>query len=180
MLGPTRPGAGAPRFRPVSTRQRLNSVAIVMAVFLVLGLVAFGFVMTAPSGKKAACAPLPAEASAVVPDKVAVNVFNGTIETGLGERIAKELESRGFIIGKIANDPLRRKIRGTGELRYGPAGGTQVAALQRWQPGMNLILDKKRRGPTVDFVLGSKFTKLNDTPAPPAGFNGCAAPPATS
>lgn len=172
MLGPSRPGSGAPRFRPVSTRQRTKSVAIVMAVFLVLGLVAFAFVMTAPSGKKAPCTPL--AASEVVPDRVAVNVFNGTIETGLGEKISKELEARGFQIGTIGNDPLRRKIRGTGELRYGPAGGTQVAALQRWQPGMNLILDEKRRGPTVDFVLGSKFTKLNDVPAPPAGTNGCA------
>lgn len=177
MLGPTRPGAGAPRFRPVSTRQRTKSVAIVMAVFLVLGLVAYGFVLTAPSPKKAPCTPL--ASSEVVPDRVAVNVYNSTVQTGLGESIAKELEARGFQIGKIDNDPLRRKIRGTGEVRYGPAGGTQVAALQRWQPGMTLILDKKRRGPTVDFVLGSKFTKLNDVPAPPAGSNGCA-PEATS
>ncbi len=57
-----------------------------------------------------------------------------------------------------------RKIRGTGELRAGPAGERQVAALQAWQPGMTVVMDSKRRGPSVDFVVGSKFDKLNDTP----------------
>jgi hypothetical protein len=152
----------------------MTVVARVVAVFVAIGLVAWAFVMNAPSPKKAACAPLPAEALAVVPDRVAVNVFNSTAETGLGERIAKDLESRGFTIGEVGNDPLRRKIRGTGELRSGPAGQRQVAALQRWQPRRSVILDKRRRGPTVDFVLGTKFAKRNDVPAPPAGVTGCA------
>jgi len=59
-------------------------------------------------------------------------VFNGTTRGGFAEQVADELRKRGFMVDKVGNDPLKRKIRGTGELRYGPtvAAGDQVKALR--------------------------------------------------
>lgn len=159
LFSPPSAGSGAPRFRPANTRRRIYSVLTVFILFSGIGVAAWAFGVNADSKSPPPCeAPAPV---AVVPDPTAVNVFNGTVVTGLGQQVADALKARGFKIGDVRNDPLRRKIRGTGELRYGKAGETQVNALRAWQPGMTLIPDK-RSGPVVDFVLGTKFTKLND------------------
>ena len=164
LFSPPSAGSGAPRFRPANTRRRIFSVVTVVAVFFGIGFAAWAFGVNSPSKTTKACeAPAPVE---IVPDRTAVNVFNSTVVTGMGQQVADSLKARGFKIGEVGNDPLRRKIRGTGELRYGPAGETQVNALRAWQPGMSLIKDEKRRGPVVDFVLGTKFIKLNDIPVP--------------
>ena len=139
-------------------------MASALAAFVGIGVAAWAFGVNSSSGTTAACEAAPTVV--VVPDKVPVNVFNSTPQTGLAEQAAKELKAKGFKIGDVGNDKLRRKIRGTGELRYGPNGERQVAALQAWQPGMVLVNDK-RSGPVVDFVLGYKYEKLNDTPTAP-------------
>lgn len=163
LFSPPSAGSGAPRFRPANTRRRVVSVLSVFVVFFAIGLAAWAFGVNSDSGAGEACqAPAPTE---VVPDRTAVNVYNSTVVTGLAQEIADDLKARGFKIGEVDNDPLRRKIRGTGELRYGDAGQRQVEALRAWQPGMMLIKDD-RRGPVVDFVLGTKFSKLNDEPVP--------------
>ena len=163
LFSPPSAGSGAPRFRPANTRRRIISVLSVFVVFFAIGFAAWAFGVNSDSGKTEACeAPPVAE---IKPDRTAVNVYNSTVVTGLGQEIADDLKSRGFKIGDVGNDPLRRKIRGTGELRYGSAGERQVEALRAWQPGMMLIKDD-RRSPVVDFVLGTKFTKLNDVPVP--------------
>jgi hypothetical protein len=163
LFSPPSAGSGAPRFRPANTRRRIISVVTVIGVFLAIGFSAWAFGVKSDSGKTEACeAPAPTE---IVPDRTAVNVYNSTVVTGLATEIADDLKARGFKIGDVGNDPLRRKIRGTGELRYGSAGERQVEALRAWQPGMMLIKDD-RRGPVVDFVLGTKFIKLNDVAVP--------------
>jgi hypothetical protein len=161
LFSPPGGRSGAPRFRPVSTRRRVTSVATVFGLFTGIGCAAWVFGVNASSGGVQECAEKPV---VVVPDKTLVNVYNSTIVTGLATQAADALAARGFRIGDVRNDPEVRKLRGTGELRYGPAGETQVAALRAWAPGMQLTLDKKRSGPTVDFVLGMKYQKLNDKP----------------
>lgn len=165
LFSPPSAGSGAPRFRPANTRKRIISVLVVISVFFAIGFAAWALgVNSEPKSNAAACeAPKPTE---IVPDATAVNVYNSTVVTGLAQEIADELKARGFKIGEVGNDPLRRKIRGTGELRFGPAGDKQVMALRAWQPGMMVLRDEKRRGPAVDFVLGTKFKALNDVPIP--------------
>lgn len=164
----------APRFRPVNTRRRVQAVTITLAVVATIGGAAWAFgvqssASSGPTCERAAFVP-------PVPDPVDVNVYNSTIVGGLAEEIAAQLEDRGFTIDKVDNDPERRKIRGTGELRYGPAAENTnlLLGLRSWQPGMVLV-DDGRKGPEVDFVLGQKFDKLNDVPEAPPGIEapGC-------
>lgn len=161
------PGSSTlPRFRPVNTRKRVRNVAIVVAAFTALGTAAWTFGVNSEDDFSTACER--DEYVPLVPHPTLVNVYNGTQIIGLAVTVADELRTRGFTIGRVENDPLRRKIRGTGELRGGLSGAHNIEALRSWQPGMT-IDDDGRRGPEVDFVLGAKFDKLNDQAEPPPG-----------
>jgi hypothetical protein len=102
-----------------------------------------------------------------------VNVYNSTTQGGLANQVADQLQQRGFTRGEIGNDPYRRKIRGTGELRYTPDnadGEAQVAALRPWNAGMNPVADPTRqRSSSVDFVIGDGFEGLYPTAKPLPG-----------
>ncbi len=172
------PGSSTlPRFRPVNTRKRARNVAIVLAACVALGGAAWQFGVNSEDDFSTECER--DEYVAPVPDPTVVNVYNGTGIIGLGATVAEDLRARGFLIGRIENDPLRRKIRGTGELRAGISGAHNVEALRSWQAGMSVV-DDGRRGPEVDFVLGAKFDTLNDKAAPPPGTPQTACKPNTA
>jgi len=162
------PGKSAlPRFRPVNRRRRAKAVSIIVVTLAGVGLAAwFGGVKSHSAGS-AACR----EAVYVPPSPLGtpVNVMNGTTRGGFAEQVADELRKRGFTIGTVGNDPLRRKIRGTGELRYGPEAEEQVKALRPWDLGMNPIKDPRRRGADVDFVIGANFDSLYPAARPLPG-----------
>ncbi|HUR73784.1 MAG TPA: LytR C-terminal domain-containing protein [Sporichthya sp.] len=171
------PGSSTlPRFRPVNTRKRVQVVAIVLAACIGIGIVAWTLGVNSQNDFSTECER--DQYVPPVPDATLVNVYNGTQIIGLGATVADELRAHGFTIGKIENDPLRRKIRGTGELRGGTSGAHNIEALRSWQPGL-AVVDDGRKGPEVDFVLGAKFTKLNDTAEPPPGTPQTACKPGT-
>ncbi len=163
------PGSSTlPRFRPVNTRKRAQVVAIVLAVCTAIGAAAWTFGVNSEDDFSTECER--DEYVAPVPDSNKVNVYNGTGIIGLGAEISTKLQGLGFTIGTVGNDPLARKIRGTGELRYGDAAELTnlIPALRSWQPGMVLVKDR-RKGNEVDFVLGQKFESLLEKPEPPPG-----------
>jgi LytR cell envelope-related transcriptional attenuator len=155
-----------PRFRPVDRRKRIKAVTVVGVSVVAIGCGAWAFGINSKSKGSLGCT-----LETYVPPPVQhtkVNVYNGTLKAGFAEQVADELRQRGFTIGQIANDPLRRKIRGTGEIRYGDDGKAQLDALRPWQGGMNPVFDR-RNGADVDFVIGAKFETLYDAPKPPPG-----------
>ena len=176
------PGSSTlPRFRPVNTRKRVRVVAIVLASCTALGVGAWVWGVDPSEDFTTECQR--DEYVAPVPDPVVVNVYNGTQTVGLGVTVADALKARGFTVGDIKNDPLGRKIRGTGEIRYGSATETTniVPALRSWQPGM-VITTSRQAGAasnTVDFVMGAKFESLLEKAVPPPGTPKGACKPGT-
>jgi LytR cell envelope-related transcriptional attenuator len=162
------PGKSAvPRFRPVNKMRRVQAVVLSVALVGGAGAGAWFLGVKSKSGSRVVC-----QKAAYVPPApphTPVNVMNGTTQGGFAEQVADELRKRGFTIGAIGNDPLRRKIRGTGELRYGPEGADQVKALRPWELGMNPVPDPRRQGAEVDFVIGRQFTTLYDVARPLPG-----------
>lgn len=164
------PGKSAvPRFRPVNKTRRVLAVVVSVTLVAGVGSVAWFYGIKSKSGTQAAC-----QAATYVPPAplhTPVNVMNGTTQGGFAEQVADELRKRGFTIGTIGNDPLRRKIRGTGELRYTAAGADQVAALRPWELGMNPVLDPSlpKDSTEVDFVIGARFVALYDVAKPLPG-----------
>ena len=77
------------------------------------------------------------------------------------------MKRRGFRIGTIDNDPLKKPVTVAAQIRSGRKGtgaartvAAQVGALSAYAP----VVDK-RKGPVVDLVLGKSFKDLQPVAA---------------
>ena len=96
---------------------------------------------------------------ALRPRDVTVNVFNSTIHVGLAATAATSLETQGFKVSTVDNDPLGRTVPGRAEIRHGQNGAAAAALVAARLPGATVVLDK-RMDASVDLVLGNKFRKV--------------------
>jgi len=110
--------------------------------------------------------------AALTAGQVTVNVYNATNRAGLAAATAKDVKARGFVVGQVANDPLKKTLQGAGELRYGPNGQAGAALVSPMIPGVNFILDT-RADATVDFVIGTAFTTLGAAGTATTSANPC-------
>lgn len=112
---------------------------------------------TAKAGAKATAKPK--AATAPKPSQITVNVYNATSRTGLAGTTAKDVRTRGFVVGTIANDPLGKSVTGTGEIRYGKNGAAAASVVKAMLPAAAMVLDA-RADASVDLVLGDKYSTL--------------------
>jgi len=124
----------------------------------------------------ATCSPY--DPKAVTPESTRVNVFNASSRVGLAASVSRSLGERGFVIGKVANDPSSRKAPKVAEIRYGPKGAAQAKLLRTSMPKGTTLVKDKRKVVTVDLALGPKFTTLAPVPTSTA-LPMCAAPSAS-
>jgi hypothetical protein len=118
------------------------------------------------------------------PSQVTTNVYNATDRAGLAATTAEELQTRGFIIGTIDNDPLARAVSATAEIRHGPSGLASAKLMAFYIPG-SLVVDDGRTDATIDTVLGQAFTAVAPqsevdaaliAPSPSPSGPGCPSP----
>ncbi len=124
----------------------------------------------------------PAATAIPEPKALTVNVYNDTDEAGLARKIADQLESRGFKIKKVGNDPDPDPVKGTAELRFGPKGLGGAHLLTAYFINADLLPDPERKDGIIDIVLGQQFqqvaspSEVNDAlrtigdPSPPPGM----------
>lgn len=124
----------------------------------------------------ATCAPF--DPKAVRAEDTTVNVYNASNRQGLAASVSKTLTERGFVIGKVANDPTKRKAPTVAEVRHGPEGLAQAKLLQSTLPKGTVLFADKRKGATVDVALGAKYTSLAPA-ATASGLPTCPAPSAS-
>ncbi len=173
-------GTAYPRMRPPRRRGRI--VAALIAAVVVLGLFGWGALQlfhvfrgddgdtkaNAASSNRPSCSPSPVPTHTGKPTPlpqpagVTLNVYNATARGGLAKTTADDLASRGFKVAKFANapDPYNAKVTASALVVAGPAGeaaareaGTQVA-------GSQVKIDPKRKGKTVDLMIGNAFARL--------------------
>jgi len=158
-------GARPPTRRGALAIRRVLAVLVVLLIFAGIGYTVWTALLAPPAtraGDAAACvSPAP---TALPPQRIVVNVYNATQRNGLAARTARQLSSYGFRIDEVANDPLRRAVRDTAEIRGGPGGARQIAVIRSYVDKAKVVRDK-RRGATVDLVLGAKFVALKRPPA---------------
>jgi hypothetical protein len=191
-------GLGPSGDRP-RRRHPVTTTIIVILMMAVLFGATFGIVrlLRGSSGSDNAApgptTPSPCVTTTVVPGvalpkpgKVTSNVYNATNRAGLAKRTAADLGSRGFVIGRVANDPLGREVAGVAEIRYGTAGLANAQLMRYYIVGAVLVQDA-RTDATIDVVLGQKFTSVTPQakvdaalkkPTPVATGAGCASPSA--
>jgi len=124
----------------------------------------------------ATCSPY--DPKTVTPENTKVNVFNSSTREGLAGSVARSLDERGFVIGKVANDPSSRKAPKVAEIRYGPKGAAQAKLLRTSLPKGTVLVKDKRKVVTVDLALGAKYTALAPVPTTTA-MPMCPAPSAS-
>jgi hypothetical protein len=104
-----------------------------------------------------AAAPTPARKPlTVAPDRITVNVVNGTSTTGLAAKAAAALRSRGFGIGTVGNAPapVDRTV-----VRYGPGAGEKARTVAAAVRGSVLKADPAA-GAAVQVVVGPNWSTV--------------------
>jgi hypothetical protein len=165
------------------THRVRTSVILLALVLTAAGTWWFGFREDAAAKDRVALDCPPAPAALPAPATVTVNVFNATGRKGFAAATAAELRKRGFVIGKVANDPLRRTLTGVGEVRGATKNRNQITVVAAYAESIIKLEDAKRKDSTIDLTLGARFTVLRTTaqaqailnPPPPPG---CAPRPA--
>lgn len=125
---------------------------------------------TAAATPRRTC-PVPSTPPPVVaPTAVKVNVYNATDKRGLASRVAAELKRRGFHVGKVDNDPLKRQVTGAAEVRSSTAGAGAARTVSA-QVGTVVAVPDQRPNASVDLVLGAAFVRLQPVPAAAAALS---------
>lgn len=94
--------------------------------------------------------------TAAPPRDVRVRVYNATDRSGLAARVASQLQSRGFAVPEIDNDPAGGTVTEPAQVRYGPQGLAAARAVAAQVPGAVLV-DDGREGSDVDLALGAGY-----------------------
>ncbi len=152
-------------------RRRNQAIRTAIVFAVVIGFLALAFLraytyMRTDHGKpKASATPCPVnpKSNAAPPYTVTVNVFNATNRAGLAGEVAKAFKARGFVVGKVANDPLNAKISGAAEVRFGINGKKEAIAVTNQAEGAKRKQDK-RKDTSIDFVIGTAFVSLKPAP----------------
>ena len=169
-----------------SVRARRRRRSLITLAVVVLGLFfAFWYAWSyyqADTEARASRPPAPTcvslDPDAITPEKVKVNVYNASDRNGLAGSVSKDLEERGFVVDKVANDPTDRKPPSVAEVRHGPSGATQAELVATALPKGTKLVNDKRKSATVDVALGAKYTRL--APVPTAtGLPTCGQPDET-
>jgi hypothetical protein len=100
--------------------------------------------------------------SALTPGDVTVNVYNATTRTGLAAITANGLKGRGFVIGKVANDPVKETVGGTALVRGAKAQLARMQLISAQVSGTQEAFDT-RTDTSVDLVLGNGYAALSPT-----------------
>jgi hypothetical protein len=149
-------------------RRRRTLITLGLVALLLFGAFWFAYSYWKQPAKSGA-GPTPtcttaAPNAAPVAAPVKVNVYNATKRSGLAAATAKELKKRGYIIGTVSNDPLKKTIKGTAEVRYGKSGAKVAAPIESMVSKPAKIVDT-RKDTSVDLVLGNAFKDLAAAPA---------------
>lgn len=96
---------------------------------------------------------------------VSLNVYNSTSRRGLAAAVAKVARERGFQVKDVANDPKHADVKQVAQIRFGPEGVESAKLVHLHVPKAVLVNDK-RKGDTVDLVVGAGWQSFG---APPAG-----------
>ena len=154
----------APSYHQRRRRRTVRTLTVV-AVLLLGTFAGAAVYYQGWAGNKASPTP-PASAGcqsadpSLSPGAVTINVYNGTDRAGLAGSVAKSLQTQGFKVATVANDPTGKSMAGIGEVRHGTTGAAGASLMASRLTGARVVRDE-RTDETVDLVLGRKFRALS-------------------
>jgi hypothetical protein len=150
--------------RPAGVRRRRPLPGLIFLLVLALAaLFVWWNVLTDESARQeaqaAACSSASAAPEALDPSTITLRVLNASEQAGKAAEVATTLQSRGFVVDEIANDPSENEVTGVGEFRFGPRGKGAADYLRLFLPGATDRSDT-RATDVVDLVIGPDFAGL--------------------
>jgi hypothetical protein len=130
---------------------------------------------TTAAPQRPTCPPTPSAPTVVAARDVHLNVYNATKRRGLASDVAKQLRKRGFLVGKVENDPADRTVTGIAEVRSSTSG-TAAARTVGAQVASFVAVPDQRKDASVDLVLGAAFRTLRTPAAATAALSPTPAP----
>ena len=156
-------------------RQRRSIIILIITVVLVFGAFAYawGYISSSGSPDPSASSSCAVTTTAAPQSIFILNVYNASSDTGMANRTAIAMQSRGFNVGTISNDPYKESLSGVGQIRFGPKGKKNaVEFVKKYLPGASLVQDG-RTDDSVDLVLGDDAPAIKSAPpttvTPPPG-----------
>jgi hypothetical protein len=96
------------------------------------------------------------------PAEVTVKVYNGTNVGGLADNVTNEFKNRRFTVQKPAES--KTKFNGVALIKYGPDTVGKAQLLRAYFLAQSKMeYNAKRKGTTIDIVIGSAFRQLATT-----------------
>ena len=96
------------------------------------------------------------------PAEVTIKVFNGTNTPGLAESVTNEFKNRRFLVQKPAEN--KTKYTGVADIKFGPDAVGKAQLLRAYfLDRSKLEYNAKRKGASIDIVIGSQFRQLATT-----------------
>ena len=108
------------------------------------------------AAQKAACSTASAAAPSLDPTTVHLRVRNATETQGQASKVAQALQALGFVVDQTDNDDSGRKVKGVGEIRFGPRGADTARFVGLYVPKATLYQDTRATA-VVDVVIGPDF-----------------------
>lgn len=155
-------------------RERRSMAILTLCALLVIGAVVFAATfMSQPSKPKAGECPSGQSSSTPPQAGFPLNVYNAGGPKGAAGDTADALRTYEFSVGTVSNDPYKKKISDTGEIRFGPGGAENAKKYVAPRvPGAKLVQDG-RDGAGVDVVVGPQFPTLEKAAAKPSASPSC-------
>jgi hypothetical protein len=94
---------------------------------------------------------------------VSLNIYNSTDRRGLAAAVARSATTRGFKVKAIGNDPKGATIKQVAQIRFGPEGAASARLLKTHVP-QAVYLNDKRKGDTIDLVVGQAWKSFGKVP----------------
>ena len=144
-------------------RQRRAAVTILVVFLGLAGAFYYASTYWSASAPKPAPCTTEVVPAPLTPEDVSLNVYNATERVGLATATSKAAVDRGFKVKSVANDPKNATIKQVAQIRYGPEGAASAKLLATYVKGAVLVNDK-RKGDTIDLVLGNAWKAFGPVP----------------
>lgn len=147
-------------------RRRRAILVLLVTVLVVFGAFAYALGYIKTSNKATPTASSSCDVTSTPPPQsiFVLNVYNASSDTGVAKRTSFAMQSHGFNIGTVSNDPYREKISGVGQIRFGPNGKKNATDfVKKYLPGAQLVQDG-RTDDSVDMVLGNQAPAIKTAP----------------
>lgn len=148
-----------PQPRPRRRIHWQTPITLVVLIGLLAGGAWWGWNSLTKSTAEPVCEMQQLPNGKLTPKQVEVNIYNAGAKDGTARATADVLRKRGFLIGRITNEPGGQKVNGV--VVRGSAANPQAQLLQLQMLQRAPIVVDQRTDPSVDVLVGKGFTGLN-------------------